>query len=238
MDKSSGMWLLGVGAFACTYAGGLLALRLGRNMRFVTGLSAGAVVGLALFELIPEAAELQKGVGRVQAVMLAVGVGFCLYMAVQRSFERLEFTGSSNHLGAGSLTLHSFFDGLGIGLAFKVSAAVGFTVAVAVLAHDLCDGVNTITVALRDQSVEARRSALRWLLANALAPIIGIGLASIAPLDAAAFAPLSAGFAGVFLYIGAAELLPRSFQGWRSPLASLPAATGLASIYVVSSLAR
>jgi zinc transporter ZupT len=238
MIPSPSLWLLGLGAFGCTLAGGVLALRLGRNLRFITGLSAGAVVGLALFELIPEAAQSGGGRNGVAAVMLAVGVGFCLYMAAQRLLERLEAGPSANHLGPASLTLHSFFDGLSMGLAFKVSPGVGFAVAAAILAHDLCDGVNTVTVALRDPSDRTRRLAARWLWANASAPLAGILLASLAPLDASVFTPLVAGFAGVFLYIGAAELLPRSLDGWRSPLASLPPITGVVSIYVVSSLAR
>ena len=238
MTQPFDVWLLGLGAFGCTLAGGLVALRLGPGMRFVTGLSAGAVVGLALFELIPEAAQLGTGSKGLETVMLAVGVGFCLYMAAQRALERLGSTTSLNHLGAASLTLHSFFDGLGIGLAFKVSASVGFAVAVAVLAHDLCDGVNTITVTLQDGSERARQAALRWLCVNAAAPLSGILLAGLAPLDASAFAPLAAGFAGVFLYIGAVELLPRSLAQWPSPLASLPAITGVASIYLVASVAR
>ena len=114
----------------------------------------------------------------------------------------------------------------------------GLAVAVAVLAHDFCDGVNTVSIALHGASQAARRFALRWLCANAAAPLSGIALASLAPLDASTFAPLAAGFAGAFLYIGAAELLPRSLNGWRSPLAILPAVTGVASIYLVASLTQ
>ena len=236
MPQPIGVWLLGLGTCACTLLGGLIALRLGRNIRFVTGLSAGAVVGLALFELIPEAAQLRAGVSGFRAVMLAVGTGFCLYMAASQWLNRLGTGASHGHLGAASLTLHSFFDGLSIGLAFKVSPSVGLAVAVAVLAHDLCDGVNTISVALRGETADARRIAFLWLCANACAPLTGIALASLAPVNASIFAPMAAGFAGVFLYIGAAELLPRSLSGWRSPFAVLPAITGVASIYVVASL--
>ena len=238
MVQPFGLWLLGLGAFVCTLVGGLIALKLGRNIRFVTGLSAGAVVGLALFELIPEAAQLRTGPSGLRTVMLAVGAGFCLYMAATQWLNRLGAGASTRHLGAASLTLHSFFDGLSIGLAFKVSPSVGLAVAIAVLAHDLCDGVNTISVALRGETPEERRVALRWLCVNAAAPLTGIALASLAPVASSIFAPLAAGFAGVFLYIGAAELLPRSLSGWRSPLATLPAITGVASIYVVASLTQ
>ena len=229
------VWLLGVGAFGCTLAGGLLALQIGRNIRFITGISAGAVLGLALFDLIPEAARLGAGMHPLQAVMVAVGVGFCLYMAAHHALERVVGGLSPNHLGAASLTLHSFFDGLGIGLAFKVSPGVGQAVAIAVLAHDLCDGVNTVAVALNGR-LQARPTALRWLAVNAAAPLLGIAVASVVPVGVGALAPLAAGFAGIFLYIGAVELLPKSFAGWRSPLASLPVMSGVAAIYLVVSM--
>ncbi len=235
MNQGLDVWLLGIGAFACTLAGGGLALLLGRNIRFITGLSAGAVVGLALFDLIPEAAQLDPGPGRFQAIMVAVSAGFCLYMAAHRVLHRVSGVVASNHLGAASLTLHSFFDGLGIGLAFKVSPGVGSAVAIAVLAHDLCDGVNTVAVALNGR-LQGRFVALRWLAVNAAAPLLGIAVAAVVPVGATTLAPLAAGFAGVFLYIGAVELLPKSFACWRSPLASLPVMSGVAAIYLVVNL--
>ena len=54
----------------------------------------------------------------------------------------------AGHLGPASLTAHSLLDGLGIGLAFQVAPAIGVVVAVAVLAHDVADGVNTVTLSL------------------------------------------------------------------------------------------
>ena len=66
---------------------------------------------------------------------------------------------------------HSFMDGVGIGLAFQVSSAVGITVAIAVIAHDFCDGLNTVSLMLV-HSNSARRS-LTMLLFDALAPVLG-----------------------------------------------------------------
>ncbi len=231
------IWLLGVAAFVCTLAGGVLALRLGERIRLITGLSAGAVVGLAIFDLAPEAFRIGGGALSLQSVMLCVATGFAVYMVAHRSLERLSDATAPNHLGAASLTLHSFFDGLGIGLAFKLSPAVGQAVAIAVLAHDLCDGVNTVTVALSGAGSQARRAARTWLGINAAAPLAGIAVASLVPVSAATFAPLTAGFAGVFLYIGAVELLPRSYAGLPSGWTSLATVIGMLAIYCVVRLA-
>ena len=99
---------------------------------------------------------------------LFVAVGFFAFMFLNRVLllhpEDEEHSDHGHHrqgsLGAASLSLHSFLDGVGIGLAFKVSTTVGAIVAAAVLAHDFSDGVNTVSVILknRGQGHHARSS--------------------------------------------------------------------------------
>ena len=233
MVTTPSLWLLGLAAFASTLAGGVLALRLRVRIRLITGLSAGAIVGVALFDLVPESFRIGAGSFKLQAVMLAVGAGFAAYMLFHRSLEHLQGSQAGTHLNAASLTLHSLLDGLGMGLAFKVSPQVGQAVAIAVLAHDLCDGVNVVTVALGGRDGFDRRSARRWLGVNAMAPIAGIALSTLVSVGPETLAPLSAVFAGVFLYIGASELLPQSHSGFPSLWTSATTGVGMMAIYGV-----
>ncbi len=227
------VWLLGLAAVGSTLAGGMLALRLHARIRLITGLSAGAVVGVALFDLVPESFRIGEGTFKIEAVMLSVGVGFAVYMLFHRGLERLDGLHAGTHLNAASLTVHSMLDGLGIGLAFKVSPQVGQAVAIAVLAHDLCDGVNVVTVALGGKDAFHRVAAKRWLGVNAFAPLVGIALSTLIPISPEALAPLSAMFAGVFLYIGASELLPKSHSGFPSLWTSATTGVGMMAIYGV-----
>ena len=228
-----GVWLLGLAALACTLAGGVLALQLRARIRLITGLSAGAVVGVALFDLVPESLKVGAGSFGIQAVMLSVGLGFAAYMLFHRALERWRGSHAGTHLNAASLTFHSLLDGLGIGLAFKVSPQVGQAVAIAVLAHDLCDGVNVVTVALGADGEFDRVAAKRWLGVNALAPLAGIGLSTLISIGPDVLAPLSAAFAGLFLYIGASELLPRSHVGFPSLWTSATTGVGMMAVYGV-----
>ena len=230
---NAGVWVLGIAAFAATVCGGALALRLHSRIRLITGLSAGAVVGVALFDLVPESFRIGAGALQLQTVMLAVGVGFVGYMLFHRGLERLQGGRAGAHLNAASLTLHSLLDGLGIGLAFKVSPQVGQAVAIAVLAHDLCDGINVVTVALGGGERFDRKAAKLWLGINASAPIVGIGLSTLVGVGPATLAPLAAVFAGVFLYIGASELLPESHSGFPSLWTSATTGVGMMAIYGV-----
>jgi len=139
------------------------------------------------------------------------------------------------HLGAGSLTVHSFMDGLGIGLGFQASLAVGLALTVAVLAHDLADGINTVGVSLKGSG--RPRVAGAWLLADALAPMAGLALSRLVHPGAGRLGVMIALFAGFFLYIGASELLPESHHRHPKPWTTLTTILGVGLIWLVVRLA-
>src|SRR5438477_3156427 len=144
--------ILGGAALCATLLGGGFALRYQDKLHLILGFSAGAVLGVALFDLLPEAFDLATERYSTPTVTLFVAAGFFAFLFLNRIvlLHPEETAGGEAHyrrgaFGAASLSLHSFLDGVGIGLAFKVSVAVGATVAVAVLAHDFSDGINTVT---------------------------------------------------------------------------------------------
>ncbi|MDO8523638.1 MAG: ZIP family metal transporter, partial [bacterium] len=111
-------------------------------------------------------------------------------------------------LGAASLSFHSFLDGLAIGLAFQVSSAIGLVVTIAVLTHDFSDGINTVSLILKNRG--ERKNALRWLFVDALAPVAGAASTLFFSLPEQVLAVMLAVFSGFFLYIGASDLIPES----------------------------
>ncbi len=218
--------LIGLATGAATYLGGALALRVRDHIRFILGFSAGAVIAVALFDLLPEAAQLSQGLP-LRDVLAFAGVGFAAYMLLDRTLMRLSRK-TAGHLGPASLTTHSFLDGLGIGLAFHVSSGAGLVLALAVLAHDFSDGVNTVSLSL---TTSGPRTARGWLTADAIAPIVGIAVGQLLPIPVQSLALLLAAFAGAFLYIGASELAPESYQRHPHLWTSISTALGMAVIY-------
>lgn len=229
------LWPFAFGIAACgaTLLGGLLALRFERRATLILGLTAGIVLGVALFDLIPEALALGAGTFTARAVLAGVGIGFGAYMLTDRLLANSREGGWRwrAHLGPASLMLHSFLDGMVIGLAFQVSANIGWLVALAVLTHDLADGVNTVSLCLATGN---RQIARRWLLADATAPLFGVTFGQFVPVPAPMLVPLMAVFAGTFLYIGACQLAPSSYALHPRLRTSLASIAGMALMYGVT----
>ncbi|MBV9553648.1 MAG: ZIP family metal transporter [Alphaproteobacteria bacterium] len=235
---------LSAATFVMTLLGGLLALKLQDRLHLILGFSAGAVIGVAFFDLIPEAAEL---VGKVRPgtglVYVLVAAGFVVYMILDRTVaphghkgERTDRLWRGGALGAASLSLHSFLDGFAIGLAFQVSASVGLIVAAAVLAHDFSDGINTVGVVLNRHG--GSRAALAWLLVDAAAPILGAASTLVLRFREEILGYSLAAFAGFFIYISASDLLPESYHDHPTGLTTAMTVLGMAVVYAAVRLAQ
>lgn len=228
---------IGLAAGAATVLGGALALKFARQVHLVLGFSAGAVVGVALLDLLPEALALGRDrIGDAGVTALAA-TGFLAYLVADRALLMLAGGRAQHrgHFGAGALTVHSLLDGLGIGLGLQASFAVGLALAVAVLAHDLADGVNTVNVSLTGS--KNPRTARRWLAADAAAPMVGIAASRLIVLPPGVLGLVIAVFSGFFLYIGASELLPESHHRHPRAWTTVSTVLGVALIWAVVRLA-
>ena len=194
----------GIGSGLAILIGGAIALRFLLRLKLILGLSAGTVIGVALFELLPEAFRLDAGFFPVEALLGFLALGFCLYLLLDRVLHRVGMQGG--HLGPASLLLHSLFDGFMVGIGFHISVTVGLVLGFAVFAHGLAHGVNT--VALSVSSDGSDHFTRRWLMTNAVGPLTGVVLAQFFSLPPTALAATLSIFAGVFLFIGTSELLP------------------------------
>ena len=229
--------LMGVAAAIMTMAGGLFALRSQHRLVWLLSISAGIVLGVAVFDLLPEAIMLGPPTNSVRTIMCALAASFCVYLLLDRwlSTARRDLTGRRHHLAPAVLALHSLIDGLGIGLAFQIDPATGWLVAVAVLAHDFADGVNTVGLCLTAQAPAAARG---WLALNSLMPVAGVLIGQQLQLAPGTLALLLGGFAGCFLYIAACELIPKSFAIDHRLRTSIMNVAGLLIMAIVTALVR
>jgi ZIP family zinc transporter len=222
-----------IGAFLATFAGGLFAIKYSDKLHLVLGFSAGAVVAVAFFDLLPEAIELAGKTHEISFITSIVALGFVLFLIVDRFFSlHHEHRG---RLGASSLSLHSFLDGLAIGFTFQVSTTVGMVVALAVLAHDFSDGINTVSMILKNGG--SKKEATKWLFVDAITPIFGIIVGTVLTVSESTLGLLLALFCGFFFYIGASDLIPESHHAHPTYFTTLMTILGVAVLYGAISLA-
>jgi ZIP family zinc transporter len=221
-----------------TFAGGLVALRFARWIHTLIALSGGVVVAVALFEILPEAMELT---GDPQRVGTLVGAGFVAAFLAERALvlhhrdapDQARAHANVGVLGAFGLSVHSFLDGLAIGLAFGLDEGAGILVFVAVVGHDFADGFNTVTFIISQQ--HDRRRALRWLAIDSAAPLIGAIVGSMISVSDATLGQILAAYAGFFLFMGATDLLPEAHEHASFTRVALTLA-GFGSIFLLTTL--
>jgi ZIP family zinc transporter len=226
--------IIALAAFASTLAGGLLALKLRDKLHLILGFSAGAVIGVAFFDLLPEAISVGTQYHAPNVILAWAALGFLFYLALDRT---VTFHGDSAHRGgvtASVLCIHSVLDGVAIGLAFQTSRTVGIVVAIAVLTHDFSDGVNTMNIVLKNRGT--RSEAFRWLAIDAVAPVAGIVSTSFFTLPGDGFGVALALFGGFFLYIGASDLIPESYHAHPKFLTTAMTLAGAAVLYLAINL--
>jgi zinc transporter ZupT len=225
---------IAVAAFVSTLAGGLLALGLRDKLHLILGFSAGAVIGVAFFDLLPEAIEMGARFHAPSVLLAFTALGFLAYLVLDRI---LLFHGdSAPRGGVGALVMcaHSLLDGVAIGFAFQASRAVGIVVAIAVVTHDFSDGINTMNIVLKNRG--NRSEGFRWLLVDALAPVLGIAATLLFHLPGDRFGLVLALFAGFFVYIGASDLIPESYHAHPKFLTTVMTLAGAAILYLAITL--
>jgi ZIP family zinc transporter len=211
-----------------TLLGGYIAIKAQRRIHLLMGLGAGVLLGAVFFDLLPEALSIAAEQGwNIRIILGIVITGFLLFYLTERllilhACPEGDCTNQAHqHIGrlsAVGLIVHSTLDGAAIGAATLVSWQTGLLVALAVIAHDSSDGLNTILLVTHGERV--RRGDLVFL---ALAPVFGGLLAMMVLPPAGALAVFLAFASGFFLYTATSDLLPEAHR--RSPSIGVAMAT-------------
>src|SRR6478752_1870658 len=235
--------LLAVMTFGSTLAGGLFALHHRGKLQRILGFTAGVLLGVVAFDLLPEVHELTLATNSdFTTAMIALAAGFLLFYAIEKltvihSSRGDAFAAARRHpqigvVSALALSAHSFFDGVGIGLGFQVSTTVGLAVSVAVIAHDFSDGLNTVALMLLNGNASGRTFKLLFL--DAVTPLLGAASSLLFHLPDEDLLLYLGFFTGFLLYVGAADILPQANADDPSRLTLLLTVAGTALIYLVT----
>jgi ZIP family zinc transporter len=203
--------------FLATFLGGILVIKLKKTIHYFFAFAAGNLIAVAFFELIPETLDIAQNMGiQERIIMLAIVASFFCFSLVERYLllyhtDTEDFRGHiMGPVGAGGLTVNSFLDGISIGVAFQVSPSIGLIVGLAVILHDITDGMNTVTIMLKNG--QPIWESFLFLFLDSLAPLLGILLTVVISFPKVILVFLLAIFSGEFIYIGAASLLPETYR--------------------------
>jgi ZIP family zinc transporter len=226
-----------------TTAGGILAFKSRDRFHLVLGLSAGLLLGLVGFDLLPEVFEMNTDlVAGVPVVSVAILGGFLLLHILERSFgshEPVESDYGHNHehhsisgtLGALAMGGHVFLDGVGLGVAFQVSTSLGIAVFLAVLVHAFSDGLNTVSMIVK--SGNWTKSSKYLLGVDAVARIGGAALGTYLALNDKYLALYLALFSGFVIYIATSHILPEAHSRHESRWTLVMTAVGVLVMWAV-----
>jgi ZIP family zinc transporter len=236
--------LVALSAVLSTALGGLFALRHRDRLHLILGFTAGVIVGVVAFDVLPEIAELSGSTGLdFRTVMIALAAGFLGFHAIEKwmlvhNAHEHEYAGH-HHPTVGlasalALCGHSLTDGIAIGLAFQVDHTVGFAVAIAVVGHDFADGLNTVSLMLTHGNTRRRAGAL--LALDCLAPLAGAALTLLFQVPDRGLLVYLGVFAGFLLYIGASDILPEAHADHPSLATLALTVSGVGLMYGVTAV--
>jgi zinc transporter ZupT len=171
--------------------------------RYLVAAASGIVVGAALFELLPEAGVEQNAA--------FVALGFFAFYLVEKLLM-LHACGEAecddrvhriSWLAAAGMASDNVMDGVGITIGYLTDPFLGLVLTLAVVSHEVPQGITTAVLGQRS-GFSYRKSLALVAFAGLMYPA-GSLLALALPPET--FPPVLAVVAGVFLYVGAGDLL-------------------------------
>lgn len=190
-----------------------------RNSIYLISLAAGVLLTTAFFHLLPEAIELTEVPKRLLAspffyALLGFGIFYILeqVIVIHTCAEDECDTHSFGIMSAIGIGVHSLLDGVVIGIGFEVDIKIGIISSLAVLLHELPEGIFTLGILLHAR-MQLNRAILYTILV-AIATPIGTVLTYffINDISNLVLGNLLALAAGSFVYIAASDLIPQTHR--------------------------
>lgn len=209
---------------------------------FLTAFAAGALLGTAFLDLLPEALEAAAD---SQRVLLWALVGILIFFLLERFIHWFhhhhEHNDDSSQPAAALVILgdsiHNFIDGVAIAITFLIDPAAGVITTLAVGAHEIPQEIGDFGILLK---AGYSRKKVLWLnVLSACAAFAGAILTwAIGPSIESALPILLAITAGHFIYIATSDLIPAIHAWSKKKLAVIESTLLLAGVAIVGLLVR
>ena len=175
------------------------------------GFSAGIMLAISLFELLPEAIKVTDFISTSIALILGILLVFSLNLIIPhihyiREKGKLPWQIKSAYLIALGLILHDFPEGFAMANSYIYAPALGIFVAISIAIHNIPEEfAMAVPLVITKKKKALVNLAILSALAEPLGAIFGLFAVSIAP----ALTPLFMAFAaGAMIFVSIHELYP------------------------------
>lgn len=212
------IWLSLIGGLFSLAGGVLLLWRADLAKRIIVLLlafAAGAFIGISFLDLLPEALER---VEEPHPILIATLVGFSVFFFAERLLMRyiVQHKAAARHqdhtesLAALIIigdTLHNFIDGIAIALSYLANPALGVVTTLGIAAHEIPQEIGDFAILLA-QGWERRKIIIANVLSSS-ASVAGAVVGFYGGTVLSDYLPVLLGAtAGMFIYLGASDLIP------------------------------
>jgi len=180
------------------------------NLIYLLSFSAGILLSFSLIHLLPEAVE-ENSLGYLWTLLSffafyvmehLLGIHHC---KAEKECERHETFSLISWIG---LLVHSLIDGVVIGAGFEVSKTLGVLSTLAVLLHELPEGISSMSVMLYG-GYAVKEAVIKSSWVAVATPIGAVATFFVSRnINASFLGILLAIAAGSFLYVAASDLIP------------------------------
>ncbi len=214
-----------------------------RISHYLSSFAAGALLGTAFFDLLPEASEHAEELGEVNIFVWTL-LGILSFFLIERFIHWFhhhhDHTQIDSKKEAKSIvplvilgdSVHNFIDGVVIAATFLVNIPLGIVTTLAVAAHEIPQEIGDFGILLHRGM--KRGKVLLLNLLSALVALFGAILTYMIGESIEAFLPillsLSAGF---FIYIAASDLIPEIHNEDRRVVALIETLLLLSGVLII-----
>lgn len=200
--------------------GSFLNVKNNKYLSFLLEFTAGLMLAIICFELIPEALSLAEVGVAILGILLGVA---CMIICDNKIEKKYKTDNSTSLLKTGliiglGLAIHNLPEGLAIGSGFNSSEKLGYALAIAIAIHDIPEGVS-IALPLKKGGL-SRTKAIIFTMISGLTTGIGALIGGIVGRISEISISIALAFAaGAMLYIVSGELIPESKKMYKGRFA-------------------
>ncbi|MGU9538438.1 ZIP family metal transporter [Clostridium tepidum] len=178
-----------------------------RLLSKLMGFSAGLMISIVIFDLIPEALNTWDYFGVV--IFLLLGILIVYFIDKNTNSIDINMHKKIAFMTALGLILHNLPEGILMGVGFQAGSRLGLKMAIVISIHDIPEGIAVATPLIA--SKEKKSKTLFYVFLTALPTLFGIFLGFyIANISNNFLSMLLSLASGIMIYVVCAEMVPES----------------------------